>query len=159
MPPGEGGVADGDREVNHSLWVPHLPGHLLQVPWEISLGGGRRLARSGPQLSEGTAEVGVAVSGADQGVRRCPDLREDLRGGGSGSHSLRVGYVGNDTTHWDSFGRIPPQGIPQADGETTSERTGWRMVVSPAGGSDTRGGITESGYLYIPPPENSCTVN
>ena len=27
----------------------------------------------------------------------------------------------NDTVSWDSFGRIPPQGGPQADGETKIE--------------------------------------
>ena len=80
------------------------------------------------------AEVGAAVSGAEQGGSGCPDLGEDLRDGGSGGHALRVGDVGNDTTHWEGFGRITPQGVPQADGETTLDRMGWWMGVSPAVG-------------------------
>ena len=45
----------------------------------------------------------TVVSGADQGGRVCPDLGEDLRGCGSGSHALRVGDVGNDTAHREGF--------------------------------------------------------
>ena len=32
--------------------------------------------------------------------------------------------MGDDTPHWEGFGRIPPQGGPQADGKATSDREG-----------------------------------
>ena len=63
---------------------------------------------------------------------------EDLCGSGSGGYDLRVGGVGNDTTHKEGFGRIPTQGGPQAYWETTLERTEFWMVVSHSGGSDVR---------------------
>ena len=81
-----------------------------QVPWDNLLSGGQQLDRSIPQPSEGTAEVGTDALDAEQGRTRCPELREDLRGGGSGVHALRVGDVGNEIAHWEIFGRIPPQG-------------------------------------------------
>ena len=60
-PPGEGGGEGGDRNRYHSLKEPLLPGHLLQVPWEILLGVGQRLSGGGAQPLEITTEVGVAV--------------------------------------------------------------------------------------------------
>ena len=101
----------------------------------------------------------AAVLGASQGGSGCPELREYLCGGGSGGHDLQVGDVGNDTTHQEDFRRIPPQVDPQADGETTLERTGWGMGVFPTGGSDGRGGITVGGYLCLPPPEQILAVH
>ena len=50
---------------------------------------------------EGVAEVGIAVSGAKQGGSGCPDLGEDLQGGGSGCHALPVRDVVNDTAYWE----------------------------------------------------------
>ena len=50
----------GERVVNHILWDPPRPGHLLQVYWDSYLGGRRQLARGGQQPSEGTSEVGAA---------------------------------------------------------------------------------------------------
>ena len=29
--------------------------------------------------------------------------------------------MGEDTKHWEGFGRIPPQGDPKAEGTTTAE--------------------------------------
>ena len=63
--------------------------------------------------------MGMDVSGAEQGGRRCLNLGEDLCGGGSGGHALRVGDVGHDTVHREVLRRIPTQGDPQDDGETT----------------------------------------
>ena len=80
--------------------------------------------------------MGAAVSDADQEGIRCPDLGEDLRGGGSGGHSLQVRDMSNDTAHWEVFGRIPPQGGPHTDREKTSERAGGWMGVSTSGGID-----------------------
>ena len=71
----------------------------------------------GPQPAETTAEVGVAESCVYQGRCGCPDLGPELLGGGTVGHDLRVGDVGHDTAHWEDFGRIPPQGGPQADRE------------------------------------------
>ena len=60
--------------------------------------------------------MGAAVLGADKGDSRCPDLGEDLCGGGSGGHDLRVGDEVDDSAHWEGFESIPPQGGLQADG-------------------------------------------
>ena len=103
--------------------------------------------------------MGAAVLGAEQGGRGCLDLGEDLRGGGSGGHALRVGDVGIDTVYQEGVGRIPSQGGPQADRETTSERTGQWMDVSPTGGSDGGGGIIGGGDLRLLMTEHSCTVH
>ena len=67
--------------------------------------------------------------------------------------------MGDDTAHWEVFDRIQLQGGPQADGKTTSERTGWWMGVSPAGGCDGGGGVTGGGDLRLPPLEHSHTVH
>ena len=60
--------------------------------------------------------MGAAVSGADQGGSGCPDLGEDLHGGGSGDYALQVVDVDNDTAHREGFSMIPPQGGPQSEG-------------------------------------------
>ena len=101
----------------------------------------------------------AAVEGVEQGGCRCPDLGENLCVGGSGGSVVWVEDVGDDTTHWEGFGQISPQGVPQADGMTTSERSGRWMGVSTTGGSDGGGGITGGGDLRLPPPEQSLTVN
>ena len=36
-------------------------------------------------------------------------LGENLRDGCSGGPAVQVGDVGDDTTHWEGFGRINPQ--------------------------------------------------
>ena len=63
--------------------------------------------------------MGADVFGAEQGGSVCLYLVEGLWGVSSGGNSLQVVDVGNDTNHWEVFGRIPPQGGPQADRETT----------------------------------------
>ena len=62
-----------------------------------------------------------------------PYLGPDLLGGGSVGHDIRVKDMGDDTPHWEGFGRIPPQGGTQADREATWEREGWCMGTHPAG--------------------------
>ena len=49
--------------------------------------------------------------------------------------------MGNDTVYWKGFGRIPSEGSPQADRETTYESTVRWMGVSSAGERDGGGGI------------------
>ena len=68
--------------------------------------------------------MGAVDFGVDQGGCICPDLGTDLVGSVSVVQDLRIGDVGHDTRHWEGFGRIPPLGGPQADGEATLERTG-----------------------------------
>ena len=66
-PPDVGRVAGRDRDGYHSIRNPLRSGHLLQLPWEIPLGGGQQLDSGGPQPLEGTEKVGAAVYGVDQG--------------------------------------------------------------------------------------------
>ena len=103
--------------------------------------------------------MGAAVQGIDQGGCRCPELRENFCGGGSGSSILWVRDVGADTVHWDASGRITPQGGPQASGTTILDKEGRWEGVSPAGGRDGGGRITGGGELNIPTPEHSFTVH
>ena len=103
--------------------------------------------------------MGTAVSVVEQAGCGYPDLGEDLRGGGPGGNYLWVRYMGNDTAHWGGVGQIPPQSVPQSDGETNLERTGRWMVVSPAGGSDGGGRIIGGGDLRLLLLEHSHTVH
>ena len=59
--PGRGGGTGGDKDNYHSIQYPLCPTQFLQVPWEIAIGVGQRLARCCPQPSEGTTEVGAAI--------------------------------------------------------------------------------------------------
>ena len=116
------------------------------------------MASGGPQTAESMVEVDTAELGDDQGGCGCPDLGPYIIGGGSVGHDLRVVDVGHDTTHWEGFGRIPPQVVPQADGEATLERTGWSIDLSPPRGGDVGGGTAGGGDLSLLPTEHSRTV-
>ena len=100
----------------------------------------------------------VSESSVDQEGCGCPDLGPDLFGSGSVNHALRVGDVGYDTTHWEGFGKIIPQGGPKAEREATSERTGRSMVLSPSGVCDDGDGTAVGGYLLLPLPEHAPPV-
>ena len=128
---GRGGGKVRDSDVNHSIKYPPCPSHLLQVPCDSPLGVGHLLANGDAQSLVGVTEVGADVQGAKQGGRRCPDLGDILRGGGSGDSIVYVGDVGVDTVYWEASGRFPPQGGLQADGTTTSEREGRWVGVPP----------------------------
>ena len=60
-----------------------------------------------------TTEVGTDIHCVEQGVRECLDLGEHLRSGSSCGADVWVGDVGDDTTYWEGFGRITPQGGQQ----------------------------------------------
>ena len=94
--------------------------------------------------------MGTADYVVDQGGCVCPDLGPYLLGVDSVSYTLRIGDVGDDTSHWVGLGKILPQGCPHADGDETSESTGRSMGISPAGGRDGVGGIERCGYLHLP---------
>ena len=79
------------------------------------------MAGGGAQPAEGSAEVGVTIYGVGKGGRGCPDLAKNTRVSVPGSSTVWVRDVGNDTEHWEVFGRIPPQGGPQADRKETLE--------------------------------------
>ena len=102
--------------------------------------------------------MGAATQGVEQGGRGFLYLGVNLRGVGSGGSVLWVRDVGDDTAHWDSYGQIPPQGGPQADGTTTLERKGRWVGVFPAGGSDDACRVTEGGVLRLLTPEHIITV-
>ena len=93
-PTGGGGGAGGDRDENNSIWDPPRLSHLLRLSWDIPLGIGQLLSSGGPQPLAGAADQAV-----EQGGRGCPELRENLCGGGSGGSIAWVGDVGSDTVH------------------------------------------------------------
>ena len=128
----------------HSLWDNPRPSQLLQVYWESYLGGVRRLDSGGQKPLESTEEVGTNEKRAEQGGCGCPGLGKYLLRGVPVGHVVRVGDVGHYPTHWEDFGRIPPQGGPQADGEATSTRKGQCMGIPPSGGN-SGGCKTEGG--------------
>ena len=104
-------------------------------------------------ILSGASEVGVDVQGVEQVGCVCPDLGGGLYGSGSGGYFVWVGDMGDDTAHWEGFERIPPKGGPQADGTTTSERSGRRVGVSPAGGNNGRDKVTGGLYLSLLLPD------
>ena len=66
--------------------------------------------------------------------------------------------MGTDATHEEGVGRIPPRGVPQADGAATAEWTARMLGLPPTGGCDDRGGFPGGGDLRFPPPEHSHAV-
>ena len=66
--------------------------------------------------------------------------------------------MGPDSAHEEDFGRIPPHGGPQADGEATAERTGLRVGLPPSGGCNVGGRLVGVGDLRLPMTEHSRTV-
>ena len=125
------GSTDRNTVGNNSLWNSPLPNQFLQVSWESSLSSGQKLDSSCPQPVESTKEVETADLGDEHGGYECPYLGSDLCVSGSVVHASRVGYVGHDNVHWESFGWIPPQGGLQSDRGATLERTGRSMGLSP----------------------------
>ena len=103
--------------------------------------------------------MGVDFQGVERGGCICPDLRDNLCGGGEGGSDVWVGDVGGDTVHWDSVGWIPLQGGPQDDGVTTSYREGRLVGISPSGRRNGGGNITGGGYLSLPPSKHSHIVH
>ena len=67
--------------------------------------------------------------------------------------------MGDNPTHWEGVGRIPPQGGLQTDGELNLVREGRRVEITPAGGRDGGVGTEGGGYLRLPPPEKTRTVH
>ena len=52
-----------------------------------------------------------------------------------------MGYV---PSHWEEIGRIPPQGSPHTDGESTAEGTGWDIdVLTPMVEAMSEAGLQE----------------
>ena len=103
--------------------------------------------------------MGLTDQGVGKRRRRCPDLGKDLNGGGKGSLAVWVRDVGDDTAHWEVFGRISPQGGPQADKTTTTEGGVWEVGVYHTDEDDGGSGITGGGDLRLPTPEHSLTVH
>ena len=100
------------RVGDHILWDPPFPGHLIQVSQEISIGGGRRLARGGQQPLESMAEVGAADSAVDQGGCGFLYLGTDLPFGGSVGYIVWVRDMGDDSVHQEGVGGITPHSDP-----------------------------------------------
>ena len=168
MPPGRvteaaltggGGGKGGGSNCDHHLQDTLCPSLLLQVPWESYVGVVRRLAFGSSRPTESATEVGATDQGVSKIGRGCTDLGKDLCGSGSDIFSVWVGDVGNDTTHWEWFGRISPQGGPQAGVTETAEGHLWEMEVSPAGGGNGVGRVTGGGDLRLLPVEHSHAVH
>ena len=85
---------------------------------------------------EGATEVGTTYRGISNRGIGCQDLGEDLCGGVTGIFSIWARDMGNETTHWEVFWRIPTQGGPQADGMASTEGGFWTVAVSPDDGGN-----------------------
>ena len=68
--------------------------------------------------------MGDTKQGVGKGGRGCPDLGENLRGGGPGGPDVWIRYMGDETTHWEGVGQIPTQGGLQDHGTETLEGEG-----------------------------------
>ena len=67
--------------------------------------------------------------------------------------------MGDGTTHWGKFERIPPQGGLNTDKMDNAEGDRWEVEVYPAERSDGGGGVIGGGDLSLPLPEHSCAVH
>ena len=67
--------------------------------------------------------------------------------------------MGDNTLHWEVFGRIIQQSCHQSDGKQTMDRQIRWMGVSPSSGSYFGRGITGGGDIHILPLENRHTVD
>ena len=103
-------------------------------------------------------EVGAADLDIDQEGNECPETGTYLLVGSAIGHAIWVKEMGPDAAYEEGVVCIPPQGGPQADGEATTEGTGQRLGLSPAGGCDCRGGFVVGGDLRLPHPEHSRAV-
>ena len=72
-----------------------------------------------------------ADTGLGKGGGGCPDHGTDILGSDSFGP---VVYMDDDAAHLEGLGRIPPQGVPQADSDTTSEKEVRSLDIPPAGG-------------------------
>ena len=89
------------------------------------------MASGGQQPAEVKAEVGATDNVAGKRWCICLELGPDIIGGGPVCNDLRVRGVGNDPTHWEGVGRIPPQGGLQDDWEATLVREGRHVEIPP----------------------------
>ena len=103
--------------------------------------------------------MGEAVSGIDQIWCGCPDLGPDILGGGSVGPVARVRDVGDDSSHQEGVGRIPPQGGPQDGREADSDREGLSVDILPAGGRSGGSETVGGGELHLLPQEHGHTVH
>ena len=87
------------------------------------------------------------------------DVRDILRGSGSGGAPVWVGYVGHDPAHCQDAGGISPSGGPSAVGYKNAEGRGRDLKAPPSGCGDGRGRSGGGGDLCCPPPEHSRTVH
>ena len=121
-PTGGGGGAGKDSNCDHHLQDTPCLIHLLQVPWESTIGVRQQLVGSDAKPTEGATEVGTTVHAIGKGGHGCPDIGKNLRRGGQGGLDVWVGDVGDDNAHYEGFKQIPPQGFPQADRTENLER-------------------------------------
>ena len=66
--------------------------------------------------------MGEADTGPEQGGGRYSDPGTDTVGGVAVGSVVQIKNMGDDAAHQEGVGRIPPQGVPQVDRESTLER-------------------------------------
>ena len=88
-------------------------------------------------------EVCVTDEGAGKRGCGCPHLGPDILFDVPVGIFVWVRDVVDDPTHWEGVGRIPPQGVPQADREATSAREGRRVDTPPLEDAMAEAGMQE----------------
>ena len=78
--------------------------------------------------------MGLTESDIEHGGSRCPNIGTYLLGGSEIGPAVWVRDMDPDAAHEESIGWIPPQGDPQADGETNAEGAVQRMGLPPTEG-------------------------
>ena len=66
--------------------------------------------------------------------------------------------MGDEPTHWEVVGQIPPQGGPHANREATSTWKRCRVDIQPTRGRDGECGIAGGGDIHLAPLEHSNIV-
>ena len=97
-PTGGRGGKGGGSNFAQRLWDTPHPRLLLQVPWEIPVGGGQRLEGGGSKTQEGAAEVGTSNKGVGERGGGCPDFGNVIRGSCEGSLIVWVRDLDDATT-------------------------------------------------------------
>ena len=85
-------------------------------------------------------------------IQRTQPIGTYLLGGGAIGTDLQVSDMSPGTTNEEGVGRIPPQGVLQADRTATAEGSVQRLCLPNSGGCNGRSGVAGDGDLRLRPP-------
>ena len=81
-----------------------------------------------------------------------------LIGGGAIGPAIQVIDMSPDSAYEGGFGRIPPQGVPQADGLSTVKGLVWSLGLPTSGSCHGGSGVAGDGDSRLRLPEHSSAI-